>query len=119
MLVLLVDDDELARTVLTAVLEDAGHKVIETGDPRTALGLVYTIGPPNVVITDIDLRSTLNGFDVAGTAHELWPDVRVILISGLPADHTGQTLDPRDYYIQKPFSGDHLLGTIEQLVNRA
>jgi hypothetical protein len=44
---------------------------------------------------------------------------RVILIGGLPADHTGPTLDLRDYKIQKPFSGDHLLGTIEQLVNGA
>jgi DNA-binding response OmpR family regulator len=119
MFVLLVDDDDLVRTVLTAVLEDAGHKVVETYDPRKALDLAGTVGPPNIVITDIDLGSTLNGFEVAANAHELWPDVRVILISGLPADHTAQTLDPRDYYIQKPFSGDHLLGTIEHLVNGA
>ena len=39
MFVLLVDDDELVRTMLTAVLEDAGHEVVETGDPRKALGL--------------------------------------------------------------------------------
>jgi two-component SAPR family response regulator len=69
------------------------------------------------VITDIDLGSTLNGFDVASSARQLWPDVQVILISGLLANHTAQTLDPRDCYIQKPFTGDHLLGTIEQLLN--
>jgi hypothetical protein len=43
--------------------------------------------------------------------------VRILLISGLPADHTGQSLDPRDRYVQKPFSSGHLLGTLEQLVN--
>src|ERR1700722_10118033 len=41
--------------------------------------------------------------------------VRIILISGLPAERTGRFLDPRGRFIQKPFSNDRLLGTIEQL----
>ena len=72
-------------------------------------------GPPDVLITDIDLCSELNGFEVASYARHLWPKVRIILISGLPAHRTGQALDPRDRFIQKPFSNDRLLGTIEQL----
>ena len=119
MMILLVDDDDLVRTVLAATLSDAGHEVVETGDPHEALGLPEALGPPDVLITDIDLRSQLNGFDVASNAHHLWPKVRFSLISGLPADHTGQSLDPRDHYMQKPFSAGRLLGAIEQLVNEA
>ena len=119
MLILLVDDDDLVRTVLAATLSDAGHEVVETGDPHEALGLPEALGPPDVLITDIDLRSQLNGFDVASKAHHLWPQVRILLISGLPANHTGQSLDPRDRYIQKPFSAGRLLGAIDQLVNAA
>ena len=119
MMILLVDDDELVRTVLAEILNDAGHKVVETGDPVDALGLPETLGPPDVLITDIDLRSDLNGFEVASFAHHLWPKVRIILISGLSADHTGQSLDPRDRFIQKPLSSDRLLGAIEQLANEA
>ena len=115
MKVLLVDDDELVRSCLTEMLSDAGYEVVETGDPVDALGLPEAVGPPDVLITDIDLRSELNGFEVASYAHQLWPKVRIILISGLSADHTGQSLDPRDRFIQKPFSNDRLLGTIEQL----
>ena len=115
MKVLLVDDDELVRTVLAEMLDDAGHDVVDTGDPLDALGLPDALGPPDVLITDIDLRSELNGFEVASYARHLWPKVRIILISGLPADHTGQSLDPRDRFLQKPFSNDRLLGAIEQL----
>ena len=115
MRVLLVDDDELVRSVLTEMLSDAGHEVVETGDPLDALGLPEALGPPDVLITDIDLRSELNGFEVASNAHRLWPKVRIILISGLPADHTGQSLDPRDRFLRKPFSNDRLLGAIEQV----
>ena len=117
MMILLVDDDEPVRTVLAEILNDAGHKVVETGDPVDALDLPEAAGPPDVLITDIDLRSTLNGFDVASVAHRLWPTVRVILISGLPAEHTGQALDPRDRYLQKPLSQNGFLGAIEELVD--
>ena len=119
MRVLLVDDDELIRTVLTELLDNAGYEVVETGDPLDAMGLPEALGPPDVLITDIDLRSQLNGFEVASYAHHLWPKVQVILISGRPADHTRQSLDPRDHYIQKPFSKQRLLGAVERLASEA
>lgn len=117
MRVLLVDDDELVRWALMEMLSDAGYEVVETGDPVDALGLPEHLGPPDVLITDIDLHSELNGFEVASYAHQLWPKVRIILVSGLPADHVHarQPLDPRDRFIQKPLSADRLLGTIAQL----
>ena len=117
MKILLVDDDEFVRSVLVEVLRDAGYEVVETANPHEALGLRVAVGPPGLVITDIDLRSTLNGFDVASAAHRLWSTVRVILISGLPAEHTGQTLDPRDRYLQKPSSQIGFLGAIDELVD--
>ena len=118
MLILLLDDDDVVRTVLAEILNGAGHRVVETGDPVDALGLPEALGPPDVLIADIDLRSDLNGFEVASFAHHLWPSVQIILISGRSADHAGRFLDPRDRFIQKPFSNSHLLGAIEQLANK-
>jgi CheY-like chemotaxis protein len=115
MKVLLVDDEELVRSVLAEILDSAGHEVVDTSDPLDALGFPEALGPPDVLITDIDLRSELNGFEVASFAHRLWPKVRIILISGLPVDHTGQSLDPRDRYLRKPISTDCLLDAVEQL----
>jgi DNA-binding response OmpR family regulator len=117
--ILLVDDDDLVREAIEDVLSDAGFEVVATADPHEALGLPDAIGPPGVVITDIDLSSLLNGFDVAAGAHLLWPTAQVILISGLPVNHTGRTLGPRDHYLQKPFSCTHLLGAIADVVDKA
>jgi CheY-like chemotaxis protein len=119
MRILLVDDDELVRLVLAEMLADLGHEIVEAAGPQDALGLPNAIGPPSLVITDIDLGSTLNGFDVAENAHRLWPTVRVILISGRPPSNIGQALDPRDRYLQKPFSAPTLCGAIENLVDGA
>jgi DNA-binding response OmpR family regulator len=119
MKVMLVEDDELVRLTLAEGLEDAGHQVTEFSDPREALNPPEAIDPPDVVVTDVDLGSTLNGFDVAAAAHNRWPSAGVILISGLPADHTGQRLDRRDRYLQKPLSYTRLLLTIEELARAA
>jgi DNA-binding response OmpR family regulator len=74
--------------------------------------------PLSILITDIDLGSALNGFDVAAAARRRWPVVGIILISGLPDNHTGQVLDPRDRYLQQPFSGNEL-ATINALVHES
>ena len=112
-------DDDLVRAVLVECLQDAGFQVRDFSDPEEALGTFGSGRPPNVLITDVDLGSTLNGFDVAGVAHQLWPAVSVILISGMPASHTGQQLDPRDRYLQKPFSDGCLLRTLGQPAGRS
>jgi CheY-like chemotaxis protein len=119
MKVMLVEDDELVRATLAEGLEDAGLHVAEFSDPEQALSPPEVADYPDVVITDIDLGTTLNGFDVAAAAHDRWPSVHVVLISGLPADHTGQRLDPRDRYLQKPLSSTRLLRTIEELAKAA
>ena len=119
MKVMLVEDDELVRATLVDCLEDAGLQVAEFADPEKALSPSATVDPPDVVITDVDLGAKLNGFDVAAAAHDRWPSVHVLLISGLPADHTGQRLDPRDRYLQKPLSSRRLLRTIDELAKAA
>jgi len=117
MKIMLVEDDELVRATLVDSLEDAGLHVAEFSDPEKALS-PETADPPDVVITDVDLGSRLNGFDVAAAVHDRWPSVHVLLISGLPADHTGQRLDPRDRFLQKPLSSRRLLRTIDELGRR-
>ena len=119
MKVMLVEDDELVIATLAEGLEDAGLQVAAFTDPLTVLRPPDLVDPPDVLITDVDLGSKLNGFDVAVAAHDRWPSVRIILISGLPANHTGQPLDPRDRYIQKPFTCTRLLRTIEELAQAA
>ena len=69
------------------------------------------------MITDIDLGSALNGFDVATAAHRLWPAVSVLYISGLPFTRKGQQVDPRDSYLSKPFTGNNLLKAINELMH--
>lgn len=115
MRILLIEDDNLVRAVLVDCLLDACFDVIDFSDPHVALGAFDRSEPPDVVITDVDLGSKLDGFAVATAIHHSCPTVPVILISGRPTGQREQNLDPHDRFLQKPFSNDHLLRTIEQL----
>jgi CheY-like chemotaxis protein len=119
MKVMLLEDDKLVRAAVADSLENAGLQVAEFSDPNDALNPPEPVEQPDLVITDVDLGSTLNGFDVAAAVHERWPSVHVLLISGLPAAHTRQRLDPRDRYLQKPLSSTRLLRAIEELAKAA
>ncbi len=110
MKILLVEDDDLTRCIVADLLTDAGHEVFGTSDPHEALGLP---GPPIVLITDVDLGSEIDGFGLAKNARQLWPEVQIIVVSALPDTEIMQSLDPRDHFIRKPFSGRALLRTIE------
>jgi hypothetical protein len=84
-------------------LSEARHDVIEADGSLEALSLLAAIGPSGVAITDIDLGTENTGIDVAAAARRLWPVVRVMLFSGLPANHTGQEPDPRDVIFRSHF----------------
>ena len=49
MKVLLVDDEELVRSVLAEILDSAGHEVVDTSDPLDALGFPEALGPPDLL----------------------------------------------------------------------
>jgi CheY-like chemotaxis protein len=84
MRILLVGDNELARTVIAETLSEAGHEATETPEPLEALSLLSAIGPSGVVISDIDLGAEKTSLDVAAAAHRMWLDVQVMLTSGRP-----------------------------------
>jgi hypothetical protein len=77
--------------------------VIEADGSLEALSLLAAIGPSGGAIADIDLGTENTGIDVAAAARRLWPVVRVMLFSGLPANHIGQEPDPRDVIFRSHF----------------
>lgn len=65
MRVLVVEDGELVRAILTDMLGDAGMHVTSTADPQDALALPAAAGPPTVLVTDVNLGAGMDGFDLA------------------------------------------------------
>jgi signal transduction histidine kinase len=112
--ILLLDDEKSIRTILGALLKDAGHEVIEAADTDEAIRCVERY-PLDVALLDI-LLGTGNGLDVARHIHDWRPDVRVILMTGEPNFASArQSISLRIFdYLVKPFEPQAVLETISR-----
>ncbi len=115
--VLIVDDDELLREVLTQFLEREGYTVTAAATGPEALRTFYRERPQAVVL-DLMLPG-MDGWEVCARLREL-SDVPIIMLSA----RTGQTDKLRgfrlgvDDYISKPFSLAELAARLQAVLTR-
>ncbi len=88
------------------MLERKGYTVLPTETPALAMEKTKNHpGPIALLMIDVVMPG-MNGRDLAGQITALYPDIRVLFISGYTADiiaHQG-ILDDGVAFIQKPFS---------------
>ena len=77
--VLLIDDEEDIRDVVTLTLEDAGYQVTTAGDGHDGVRLCETVSP-QIVITDIRMPK-MDGIQVLEAVKRLNPDIEVIVVT--------------------------------------
>ncbi len=112
--ILVVDDEEQIRNSLRGVLSDEGFAVLEAGDGRRALEVLGE-RTPDLVILDVWLPE-IDGIALLEQIKSKHPSLPVIIICGhanIEAAVRATRLGAADF-IEKPFSLDALLGSIER-----
>ena len=115
--VLIVEDDQVARTKLVGYLETAGHRVSEAVDGR-GLRQIMVSDPVDLVLLDINLPGE-DGLDLTRFIRAT-SDVGIILVSGRTDDVdriVGLEIGADDY-ITKPFNPRELLARVKTLLRR-
>jgi CheY-like chemotaxis protein len=120
--ILLIDDDDPFRTMLSQTLEHFGHAVVQACNGEEGLRLLAQ-AHPDLVITDIVMPEK-EGVEVLMELRESLPPMKIIVISGggrgKDADYLGiAKLLGASAVLAKPFSTDALLDTIEQVLPSA
>jgi len=101
--ILLVDDDEMVRTVLAAQLRDLGLTVVEAAGGLEALDIVAVgDGGFDLMLTDYAMPH-FNGLRTIEKVRELRPDIRVALMTGY-MDEQFDMNDGDVDVLQKPVS---------------
>ena len=99
--VLLVDDNEDARSVTARLLIHAGHETRVAADGRSALELAET-WKPEVVLLDLGLPD-IDGHEVAVRLRAAHGDaLTLVALSGREPDHDGSEASPFDHHLLKP-----------------
>jgi PAS domain S-box-containing protein len=116
--VLVIDDEEGIRKVLTITLTDAGYEVLTAPDGKAGLRICGEASP-QIVITDIRMPG-MDGLEVLRRIKQDHPDREVIVITAFGememAVHALQ-LDASDF-ITKPIENEALLVALERAKER-
>src|SRR5215213_3485633 len=83
--VLVVEDELLVRILQVDILREAGFRVAEAQDADEAFEVLRRRLDVSVVLTDVDMPGSLNGFEFARLVKQGWPELQVLVISGKAA----------------------------------
>lgn len=116
--ILIVDDDENIRIVLTAILEDEGYFVESVGTAKKAIEVTKKKAY-NVALIDIRLPD-MEGTELLGHFKDTVPRMRKIIITGYPTlQNAIEAINRRaDAYLMKPFDVEKVLITIRDQLSR-
>jgi PAS domain S-box-containing protein len=105
--VLVVEDDEVVRGLVTEALREAGYRVDAAASSAEAIERASdtTI---DLLITDV-VMPRMGGDLLAHELRRRRPGLRVVFTSGYPSDLASGRIGDRDHFLQKPFSIDELL----------
>ena len=118
--VLLVDDDEAIREMMTATLEHKGFDVVAANNVTEALKLITTESF-DVLITDLHMPNPSDGFAVITAMRHIQPNALTLLVSGYPDVKSAMDaiLLEADEIIVKPFQAGRLAELVQdKLVSR-
>ena len=118
---LVVEDEDAVRTLVTRILKERGYTVLAAQDGEEALHLVRGWrGGIDLVITDVIMPS-LNGPDMVEKLAAERHGLPVLFMSG----YTELSLSPHHLlretaaFLQKPFTPQALLGKIREILDRS
>ena len=114
MTVLLVEDDDLLRSVVVDCLNDAAITVASYAAAGEALDR-FMGERPEVLITDVNLKSREDGFWLAAVARQRWPELPVVYMSGHGVAEFAGRFGTRDHFLSKPFTGAALMDAVHEL----
>ena len=116
--VLVVEDDRLAREMFRSALRSEGYSVVAVGDGIDALTYLESHNPPGAVVLDLGLPR-LHGRDVLleMSAQGLTDQVPVIVVTG----ETHPVLNELHFacVLRKPISPDELIASVRGCIEKA
>jgi PAS domain S-box-containing protein len=116
--ILVAEDDEAVRTTVVELLTDLGYRVLKAADAASALAVVESGVPIDVLFTDVVMPGTLRSPELARMARERLPNLAVLFTSGYTENaivHGGR-LDPGVELLGKPYTRESLARRIRQVL---
>jgi two-component system, response regulator PdtaR len=110
---LIVEDEFLIRMLLAEALRQADFDVIEAANGDEALSVLHTSADPDVLITDVRMPGSIDGFALAAYVRRTKPGLKVIITSGHAAPDGAIGL--ADAFLHKPYELGAIVARLQML----
>jgi len=116
--VLVVDDEESIRMLITDVLEEAGYRVLAAADGPSGLNILQSEVRIELLITDVGLPGGVNGRQLADVARTSRPKLKVLFVTGYAENAVvgNGHLEAGMAVITKPFAMATLAARVQEII---
>jgi CheY-like chemotaxis protein len=117
---LVAEDEDGVRLLVTRILRAQGHRVLEVSSGTDAMRVVETHdGPIDLLVTDV-VMGDFGGRTLADAARVVRPQLRVLYMSGYPdEDNLLDVENPTESFLKKPFTVEALKTRVDLLLRTA
>jgi signal transduction histidine kinase len=119
--ILLVEDDDSTRALISDVLKTYGYTILETGDPLEAIVIAERYpGPMHLLFTDVVMPG-MRGPALAARLRALRPEIALLYTSGY-TDGTilsRDAIEPLGLFLQKPFTPAVIVRAVRDALDAA
>jgi CheY-like chemotaxis protein len=115
--ILLVDDEEGVRKLVSAVLKTNGYDVLEAGTGGAALAIYEKNAHKiDMVLTDI-VMPQMTGFELGRELTGRTPGLKILYMSGYRENAVGANGEAPRAFLHKPFTPDVLLSKVREVLD--
>ena len=118
--ILVIEDDQAIQTVVEEALIEGGFEPAIAASGEEAVTLLKSgVITYRALVTDIQLRGAIDGWEVAKKAREIDPAFPIIYMTGAAAGQWASQGVPNSILLTKPFAPAQLVTAVSQLLNDA
>jgi DNA-binding response OmpR family regulator len=112
--ILVVDDEQAIRELISVILRSAGHQIIGASNGMEGIAL-FRSSPErfDLILTDLQMP-VMNGHQLIQLARETNLHAKIICMSG----YTDESIPAGTKFLQKPFQPAVLLARVNEVLNQ-
>jgi CheY-like chemotaxis protein len=114
--ILVVEDEELARLIIADYLKEAGFTVLESANAENALALLESRSGIRAVVLDVVMPGAMDGIALAQRIYQRWPRIGLLVVSGRVPPKAAQ-LPPGTGFLPKPYFGPSIVGRVRAIID--
>lgn len=116
--ILVVEDDPAVQATVVDMLTNLGYRVLQAKDGQSALAVLASGQPIDLLFTDVVMPGTVHSTELAKQAKAWLPDIEILFTSGYTQNaivHVGK-LDPGVELISKPYGREDLARKLHNML---